>query len=307
MTKGKELSLRDIFVAPQLHIKWDDIMKGLADIDQPGIRVYGVPRGGMLASAFLKKAEAVHDVEVADVILDDVIDSGATRDRYVKQYPEKRFVAIADKINDKNLRGRWLVFPWESGDPTADKTDTVRRVIEMIGEDAARDGLSGTPARVVRSWQELYCGYRTDPREVLSTAFDRGDYDEMVVLRDIEFFSTCEHHMLPFFGRAHIGYLPGVNGKVVGISKLARLVECFSRRLQIQERLTQQIAQSIETCLGSLGVAVVLEAQHFCMVARGVSKQNSTMGTSTMLGSMRDCAEARGEFLQLIQHNTRGN
>lgn len=151
----------------------------------------------------------------------------------------------------------------------------------------------------MRSWGRLYGGYQVDPKTVLATSFCE-KCDEMVVLRDIEFYSTCEHHMLPFFGRAAVGYIP--NGKVVGISKLARLVECFSRRLQIQERLTRQIADAIQECLNPLGVAVVMRAQHLCMVARGVEKQNSAMMTSSMLGAFRDAdSAARREFLSLIK------
>lgn len=175
----------------------------------------------------------------------------------------------------------------------------MKQVLELIGEDPLREGLVETPSRVVRSWERLYGGYQQDPAEILSKMFCE-ECDDMVVLRDIEFYSMCEHHMLPFLGKASVGYIP--DGKVVGISKLARLVECFSRRLQIQERLTNQIADAIDQHLSPKGVAVVMEAQHLCMVARGVEKQNSVMVTSSMLGLYRKDPKARREFLNLIGH-----
>jgi GTP cyclohydrolase I len=174
----------------------------------------------------------------------------------------------------------------------------VRVLLSAIGEDVLREGLKDTPKRVVKSWAELYGGYGQDPKAVLGTTFKKDGYDELVLLKDIQFFSTCEHHMLPFFGKAHVAYIP--SKRVVGLSKLARLVEVFSRRLQIQERLTVQIAESINEVLEPRGVGVVLEATHFCMIARGVSKQQATMVTSSMLGAFRDKPEAREELLRLI-------
>ena len=173
----------------------------------------------------------------------------------------------------------------------------MRGLLELIGEDPDREGLVETPARVVRSWDKLYGGYQQDPTEILSKRFCE-KCDDMVVLRDIEFYSMCEHHMLPFIGKASIAYIP--DGEVVGVSKLARLVECFARRLQIQERLTNQVAQAIEDALKPKGVAVVMEAQHLCMVARGIEKQNSIMVTSAVRGLYLDDAKARREFLTLI-------
>lgn len=175
--------------------------------------------------------------------------------------------------------------------------ECVQGILEVLGEDPRREGLRDTPKRVVKSWEELFSGYFTNPRNVLGTTFDAGGYDQLVLLKDIEFFSTCEHHMLSFFGKAHVGYVPGK--RVVGLSKLARLVEAFSRRLQIQERLTQQIADTLEEVLEPKGVMVVLQAKHMCMVARGVSKQHSEMTTSAIKGCLDDVA-ARQEFLALI-------
>lgn len=177
--------------------------------------------------------------------------------------------------------------------------EAVTRIISAIGDDPQREGLLDTPKRVIKSWDKLYGGYREDPAEVLKTVFVEGSCDEMVVLRDIEFYSTCEHHMLPFFGKCHIGYIP--NGRVVGVSKLARLLEVFARRLQIQERLTTQIAEALVSNLAPKGVMVVMEAQHFCMTARGVEKQDSIMVTSAVRGVFKDSpSEARAEFMSIV-------
>jgi GTP cyclohydrolase I len=178
-----------------------------------------------------------------------------------------------------------------------DPRDSLRGVLRYIGEDPDREGLIDTPSRMVRAWDKLFSGYRQDPGCILSRVFE-DECDEMVVLRDIEFYSTCEHHFLTFFGRISIAYLP--NKKVVGVSKLARLVECFSRRLQIQERMTRQIAEAIMCHLNPLGVGVVASAQHLCMTSRGVEKQNSVMVTSAMMGVFREDEKSRREFLDLI-------
>lgn len=171
----------------------------------------------------------------------------------------------------------------------------IAKILTFIGEDRNREGLQDTPARVARSYQKLFGGYQQHPEQILSTMF-KSDADQMVVLRDIEFYSTCEHHMIPFFGKATIGYIP--NGRVVGISKLARLLECFARRLQIQEQLTEQIADAIQNHLSPLGVGVVVEAKHLCMVARGVEKQNSVMVTHALRGTILNDQKARQEFME---------
>ncbi len=175
----------------------------------------------------------------------------------------------------------------------------VRQFLEAIGENPDREGLQDTPKRVVKSWKELYAGYGEDPREILSTVFEDGACDEMVILKDIDFQSMCEHHVLPFRGKAHVAYLP--NGKVVGLSKLARLVDCYARRLQIQEKMTRQIAEAVEQHLNPKGVAVVIEAHHQCMSCRGVKKNGTTMITSSMLGAFRNQSEARAEFLSFVR------
>ena len=174
----------------------------------------------------------------------------------------------------------------------------VKEVLRAIGDDPEREGLVDTPARVVRSWEKLYGGYSQSPEDVLKTTFYDGACDEMVVLKNIPFYSTCEHHILPFFGRVDIGYLPG--DKVVGISKLSRLIEVYARRLQIQERLASQIADAIMKHLDARGCIVVIEGEHLCMTARGVEKRGATMITSAIRGVFKEDA-IRSEFLTLIK------
>ena len=172
-----------------------------------------------------------------------------------------------------------------------------RDLLVGVGEDPTRDGLIDTPTRVRKSLEALTEGYRLDPREVVGEAMFEVEYDELVLVRDIEVYSLCEHHLLPFFGKAHVGYLP--RGRVVGLSKIPRLVDVFARRLQVQERLTRQIAECIQEILDPAGVGVVIEASHFCMMMRGVEKQHSTTRTSTLLGQLREDDRARAEFLAL--------
>lgn len=184
--------------------------------------------------------------------------------------------------------------------PTRDEAiGAVRTIIEYLGEDPDREGLAGTPDRVVRSWDRLYGGYQIDPSEVMRTDFSADGYGQMVLLRGVEFWSSCEHHMLPFYGCVSVGYLPGDSGRILGISKLARAVEVFARRLQIQERMTQQIADAVQDAVGARGVGVIVRAKHLCMVARGVEKQQSEMVTSALLGAFREFPAVRDEFLRL--------
>jgi GTP cyclohydrolase I len=180
----------------------------------------------------------------------------------------------------------------------------IRQLLAELGEDPDREGLLDTPARVERALRFLTSGYRTDIDSVINEALFSVDYNEMVIVRDIDFYSLCEHHMLPFFGKCHIAYLP--QGRVIGLSKIPRIVDVFSRRLQIQERLTSQIAEIIRDQINPLGVAVVMEATHLCMSMRGVEKQNSYAVTSAMLGVFRDDARTRSEFLELIRRRDVG-
>jgi GTP cyclohydrolase IA len=182
--------------------------------------------------------------------------------------------------------------------------ELVRELIIRLGEDPAREGLTRTPSRVHRTFEFLTKGYKEDPEVLLKKALFTVSYDEMVIVKDIEMFSLCEHHMLPFFGKVHVAYIP--NGKVIGLSKIPRLVEIFSRRLQIQERMTTQIAETIQKAIDPQGVGVVIEARHLCMMMRGVEKQHSAAVTSSMLGCFRDEQETRTEFLSLIRNKTNG-
>ena len=182
--------------------------------------------------------------------------------------------------------------------------DLVREMIVRLGEDPTREGLLQTPDRVHGAFKHLLKGYQEDPEAMLKKALFTVTYDEMVIVKDVEMFSLCEHHMLPFFGKVHVAYIP--NGKVIGLSKIPRLIEIFSRRLQIQERLTTQIAETIQKTIQPQGVGVVIEARHLCMMMRGVEKQHSSAVTSSMLGCFREEQETRTEFLALIRNRANG-
>ena len=182
--------------------------------------------------------------------------------------------------------------------------ELVHEMLVRLGEDAKREGLTRTPARVHRALEYLTRGYQEDPEAMLKGALFTVSYDEMVIVKDVEMFSLCEHHMLPFFGKVHVAYIP--KGKVIGLSKIPRLIEIFSRRLQIQERLTTQIAETIQKAIEPQGVGVVIEARHLCMMMRGVEKQHSEAVTSSMLGCFRDEQETRTEFLSLIRNRSNG-
>ncbi len=178
--------------------------------------------------------------------------------------------------------------------------ELVEAMLKELGVDPGREGLRGTPERVARAFGFFTQGYAEDPSEILNGAIFEESYNEMLVVKDIDFYSLCEHHLLPFFGRAHVAYVP--DGRIVGLSKICRLVETFSRRLQVQERLTNEIAKVIESVLRPKGVGVVLEAQHLCMMMRGVQKQNSYAITSAMLGELENDPKTRSEFMQLLEH-----
>lgn len=199
----------------------------------------------------------------------------------------RRFLNMADA--DKNAK---------SGIDLERLQDAYRQVLKTIGEDPAREGLQGTPRRVAQALEFLTSGYRQDLKRIVNGAIFESDTSELVVVKNIELYSMCEHHMLPFFGKCHVGYLP--NGKVIGLSKVARIVEVFARRLQIQENLTKEIAETLQEHTDAHGVGVVIEAQHLCMMMRGVEKQNSVMVTSAVLGELHDSPATRAEFFSLI-------
>ena len=282
--------------SPQKHLMTWAEARELARNLPPG-SCYGVPRGGAVVAAMTGRA--VDDPEDADYIVDDIVDSGRTRVRWSKLCPGKPFVALVDRrLNPEDKR--WVVFPWErSADPEScdeGPEENVVRMLQFIGEDPDRDGLRDTPKRVVKAWKEMTAGYSQDPAVILKTGFDSHGYDEMVVCRNVEFFSNCEHHMLSFAGVAHVAYIPSPGGRVVGLSKMARLVDCFARRLQIQERLTRQVAEAMQEHLKPLGVGVVVKARHLCMSCRGVQKHQAEMVTTALLGAFLQ-PEVRAEFL----------
>ena len=179
--------------------------------------------------------------------------------------------------------------------------DNTRNLLELLGEDPKREGLINTPKRVAKAWDFLTKGYNENLDDLINNAIFEGESKDMVIVKNIEFYSLCEHHMIPFYGKAHIGYIP--NGKIIGLSKLARITDLFAQRLQVQERLTNQIAQCLQDVLNPRGVAVVLEGKHFCMLSRGVQKQNSIATSSSMLGIFREKESTRNEFLKLIEMN----
>lgn len=269
--------------------------------------VYFVPNAGYkvmeeLGKRFGRRFKITTDPTAADMIIDDIIDSGATLERYRAEILDGiLFYALVSKNKKYDAYGlikaaaeTWVVlFPGEQ----SGVKENIKRILQFIGEDPEREGLLDTPSRVEKSYKKLYGGYKESAGDVLKTTFVEGACDEMVLLKDIEFYSMCEHHMLPFSGKIHIAYVP--DKKVVGISKLARLVEVFARRLQIQERLVTQIADAMTKHLQCKGVMVVCEAQHLCMTARGVEKQNSKMITSAVRGVFTT-QETRSEFLSLI-------
>lgn len=268
------------------------------------ILLYGVPRGGIPAAyavaaqlqGLCVPCEHVDSPEVCHVIIDDIIDSGATRKHYAKY--DKMFYALYDETS--NRPGDWLVFPWEVNGDGEDTSayDIPLRLMEFIGEDVTRGGLRDTPKRFIQAWEHWSSGYKDDPEAILKVFEDGAeDYDEMVIVKDIPVYSQCEHHLAPFFGVAHIGYIPGAG--IAGLSKLSRVVDIYSRRLQVQERLTMQIATTIEKCLQPRGVAVVLECRHLCMESRGIQRQGSTTITSAMRGLLMTDGATRSEFMHL--------
>jgi GTP cyclohydrolase I len=202
------------------------------------------------------------------------------------------------KSGGKMSEATEIIIPDTQGEGTI--ADLVRKMLALIGEDPNREGLRRTPERFEKAFRYLTSGYRQDPEKLLNGAMFSVCYDNMVVVKDIELYSLCEHHLLPFFGKCHVAYIP--NKKVVGLSKIARLVNMYARRLQIQERLTSQIAKAIQDRLSPEGVGVVIEARHLCMVMRGVEKQHSSAMTSAMLGAFRENKQTRDEFLSLINH-----
>lgn len=252
---------------------------------------YGVPRGGQPISALLLPVDSP---DKAEVIVDDLCDSGATEARYKAAYPNTPFIALFDKRAEPELAGKWLVFPWEKEETEyGDAAEHFRRILQRFGFNTESEGLARTPERYIRFMETLL-----KKEEFNFTTFDSNGYDEMIVETGIPFYSLCEHHTLPFFGTASIGYIP--NDRIAGLSKLPRTVQHFASGLQNQERLTQQIADFLVKKLGTNDVAVVVKARHLCMEMRGAKSAGTFTTTSTMLGVFRNNAAAKQEFLKFI-------
>jgi GTP cyclohydrolase I len=275
--------------------------KGLIPEGEDGSTyVYGVPNGGIFAAQLVCNHlpwpgySLTEHSSAAHIFIDDLIDSGKTFAEYGVKHDGIPFFPLFNKF-EEGIKD-WISFPWERMKKEDGPHDNIRRIIQYIGDKPEREGLKETPDRVVRSYAELYRGYKQKPEDIFKTFDD--PVDEMVVLKNIEFMSSCEHHMLPFYGKASIAYLP--DGKVIGLSKLARLLEVYCRRLQIQERLTTQITTVLDEHLKPKGSACIIEARHLCMCARGVNKQHSTMITSSLTGAFR-LPEVRSEFFYLAK------
>ena len=268
--------------------------------------VYGIPRGGYYPAAVVANAIGATLLTNPDdikpgitLLVDDLVDSGATRDDWKSRTGCDFLAVYAPTPGSADYYGEikpdeWIVFPDESGSGIE---ENAKRILQYIGEDVTREGLVETPRRMRRAWDEVFAGYKIDPHDLVKT-FVQGTCKEMVILKNAEFYSTCEHHFFPFFGHCSIGYIP--NDKVIGVSKLARLLDCYSRRMQIQERMTAQIADFLMAELDARGVYVVCEGVHFCMTSRGVRKQDASMVTSAIRGDFETNAAMRNEFLQLI-------
>ena len=246
----------------------------------------------------------VENPEDADVFIDDIVDSGETRIRYTKEFPEVPFFAMVDQQSDKHCfkQGLWLSFPWEQDTQDTHETidDNIRRLLQYLGEDVNRGGLLETPRRVVKAWEHWCSGYIINPASVFKVFEDGADgYDQMIVRKEIPIHSHCEHYLAAIIGTCTIAYIP--NGKIIGLSKLDRLTQIFSRRLQVQERLTLQIADALMEHLQPLGVGVYISARHLCIESRGVSHANSETITTALRGCIKDLDAARAEFLSTVK------
>ena len=271
------------------NVSWHEIysrLKTITNKHNQSTLYYGIPRGGQVVAGLT--GNAVDDVEKCDVIIDDIYDSGDTAKKYEKYNKPMEF--LYDKRIEPNLP--WIVFPWENSFDRGFESDIVR-ILERIGENPNREGLQDTPKRVVKAWKEL-----TTPPEFNPTVFSANGYDQMIIEKGIQFYTFCEHHMLPFFGKASIGYIP--DDKIIGISKLARCVEHYSKSLNTQEYLTNNIGNYLKEKLKPKGIAVVCEARHLCQEMRGVKKIGN-MVTSYVDGFFKEDSKAREEFLSLIK------
>lgn len=278
-------------------------------------RIYGIPRGGVFVAALLAASTGgtvVSEPQLANVIVDDIWDSGATAEKY-KKYGVP-ILPLFDKW-EPSWAGRWLVMPWEVDEHGADhSTDDIGlRLLQALGEDPNRGGLRETPKRWLEYMREATSGRNADVKALLKVFEDGAEnVDEMVVVAGIPFYSMCEHHLAPFFGVAHVAYIPGrfytntkgdvgIGARIVGLSKIPRVLDAFAKRLQVQERITNQVADTLSAELGAVGVGVVLRARHLCMEMRGVKKPGSITYTSALRGAMKNKGAARSEFMRFVE------
>lgn len=283
------------------------VAEAAATLNLPaGSKVWPVPRGGVPVAYLLQSicgTRTVDTPEEADYIVDDLVDSGATKSFYQAKYPNTQFVALFDKTDPNRGADKytWLTFPWEE-EPQGSETieANVVRMIQFLGDDSERQGLQETPKRVAKAMRHWYSGYDVDIASILKVFEDGAEnYDEMVIVKDIPIYSKCEHHMADIFGTATIAYIP--DGKIVGLSKLSRLADAFARRLQVQERLTNQIADALQEHLNPKGVGVIIRARHMCMESRGICQQGHHTITSALRGVIKDDINARQEFMSLAK------
>jgi GTP cyclohydrolase I len=284
------------------YMTWREVFE-LVDQIPPYQRVYGVPRGGGIVAALYASRQTGMLVDAddnPDLILDDILDSGRTRDRFQQSNPEAMFYTLVNREMGRGPKNAWVVFPWEA-EPEREATDYITRLLEYLGQDVSRAGLQHTPERVLKALQEAVAGDGLDSISLLQHSggqvhFPEQPVDEMIILRGIQFSSTCEHHLMPFFGNCAFAYIPGEAG-VVGVSKLARLVTGFAQRLQVQERMTNQIVDAFQQIVRPRGCGLVVQAQHTCIRCRGI-RQPSTMLTSALRGVFIQ-PEVRQEFFKL--------
>lgn len=279
------------------------------------VKLFGVPRGGIPVVYLLLRENPerfliVDDMNDADIIVDDVIGTGTTKDRYdamgdaANPFGAAPFITLGEYLSPpkRTAAVEWITFPWEVTDGGHDEsaTDIVTRLLDYIGEDTKREGLRETPQRVLKAWSEWTEGYSQDPNLVLKVFEDGAEsYDEMVIVKELPFYSHCEHHLAPFFGTATIAYIP--DGKVVGLSKLGRILNIFSKRLQVQERLTSQVAQAVVDGLHPRGCGVLIKARHLCMESRGLNCQGHHTITSALKGNFLTDPTVRSEFLTIAK------
>lgn len=270
-----------------MKLTYQDIYKRCSEIIiKPNSKIFGIPKGGLIPASIIAGMNGgvlVDSPEESDYIIDDIVDSGRTKEKFSKY--KRNFIALYENPNE------WIEFPWELYETPAE--DSVVRILQSINENPEREGLKDTPKRFIKYLNEFI-----NPDEFKMTVFDSELYDEMVVVRDISFYSLCEHHILPFFGKGYIAYIP--NRKILGLSKIPRILEKFSRNLQNQERITSQVANYINETLDPLGVGVVLKARHMCMEMRGIKKEAETI-TSKLIGKFKDDLNCRNEFMSIIK------